>query len=189
MINREGENRDAQSWLPFPTMWVHGGAGWVTECQKLHTNNSSLQTGKWGRVSPSGLVSVNLSCQGSVTLIGKCWHPWWNRALKSVPDNYEAAVSPGFLGMLFVTPLTAYCFFKSGPPGSKKLSLLQFPKYKQLQWFRRYKTSPAARTHGSCQPCFKLAKLKQISPVTYNLVFTWNMNRISLNSLFTMYPS
>lgn len=52
---------------------VHGEARWVTERQKLHRENSTLQTGKWGKdsLSPSGLVSANLSCEGSVSLIGK----------------------------------------------------------------------------------------------------------------------
>lgn len=48
---------------------------------------------------------------------------------------------------------------RSVRPGSKNLSLLQFSKYKQL---RRHKTFPAARTCGSCQSCFKLAKLNKL---------------------------
>lgn len=114
MFNTKGENRDPlcatmRACMSFPMMLVRGRAGWETESQKLHTDNGSPQTGKWGResLSPSGLVSVNLRCEGSATLTGKCWHPCWSSALKSEPDNYEAAVSPAFLGMLLTTPLHA----------------------------------------------------------------------------------
>lgn len=85
-----------------------------------------------------------------------------NSALKSIPDNYEAAVSPGFLGMLFITPRIAP-FFEVRTSCLKEAFRPAIPKYKPTTKFRRHKMSPAARILGSCQSCSKLAKLKQIN--------------------------
>lgn len=152
-----------------------------THIVRLHTDNTSLHTRKWGREKlshfqgfPQPTCAVNQWSFTTGTLTGKHWHLCWTSALESVPDNYEAAVSPGFLGMLLTNPLTLHTILRSVPPGSKKRSLLQFPEHKQL---RRHKTFPAARTCRSCQPYFKLPKWKQI-----NLVI-WPLYSLALNVL------
>lgn len=64
------------------------------------------------------------------TLTGKQWHLFWNSALKYVPDNYEAGVSPVFLEMLLTTPLIYFeistsWFKESFPPAIFKVQAAQ----------------------------------------------------------------
>lgn len=83
-----------RAWMSFP---VHGVARWVSESKKLHTPN--WEVGQRQSVTFRSCLSQPVQWRLS-------------HSHRQVLDNYEAAVSPGFLGMLFVTPLIHTLFFQ-----------------------------------------------------------------------------
>lgn len=80
------------AWMSFPTVRVHSGAGWD------NTPNQDVSQ------STCTVKAQPLSQAGTGTLLEQC--------PQGCDSNYEAAVSPAFLGMLLTTPLICILIFE-----------------------------------------------------------------------------